>query len=284
VPYKIAVLEHLDEVDEKARQIGAVNTVVRTAAGRLVGYNTDGKGGIDCLTRAQPGTDQPFLPSLADLDVLMIGAGGAARAFAFYLAEAIGRGRLFVANRTPEHSRALVSAVNRASGNAETIGDDQLPEVATRVGLIVNCTVKGQGGIRKLADGRWTVTEPYSGLAPAQPASLPAADGRAVEQFYRDWFQASLADIEANNAASARLALALPPHVRCFDIVYAPLETVLLRHARLSGHATLNGKGMNVCQAADGLFDKVCRGYLQARDLHTAATYQRVLDVMYRVW
>ncbi len=43
VPHKVAVMEHLDEIDEEARLIGAVNTIVHRA-GRLLGYNTDGRG------------------------------------------------------------------------------------------------------------------------------------------------------------------------------------------------------------------------------------------------
>jgi shikimate dehydrogenase len=284
VPYKIAVMEHLDEVDDKARRIGAVNMFVRTPDGRLIGYNTDGKGGIDCLTRPQPGSAGPFIADLAGTDVLMIGAGGAARALAFYLAEAIRGGRLILTNRTLDHARRLADGLNRAYGNAEVIEEAELERVAPRVGLIVNCTVKGQGGLRKLTDGRATVMEPYSGLAPARPAALPPDEYRSEAEFYRRWFAASLADIEANNAASARLALAVPPEVRFFDIVYAPLETVMLRHARLTGHRTLNGKGMNIGQAADGFFDKVCRGYLEARGMHTPQTYERILQVMYQVW
>ena len=44
VPYKVKILEYLDDLDPKARGIGAINTIVRTGDGRLIGYNTDGSG------------------------------------------------------------------------------------------------------------------------------------------------------------------------------------------------------------------------------------------------
>ena len=46
----------------------------------------------------------------------------------------------------------------------------------------------------------------------------------------------------------------------------------------------MNGKGMNVCQAADGFFRRVMAGYLKERGVHTPETYGRVRDIMYEVW
>jgi len=76
IPHKVAVLEHLDEVDEIARGIGSVNTVLRKG-GRLIGYNSDGMGALRALEDA--GVD------LQGLRVLLLGSGGAARAIAFTL-------------------------------------------------------------------------------------------------------------------------------------------------------------------------------------------------------
>jgi hypothetical protein len=121
-------------------------------------------------------------------------------------------------------------------------------------------------------------------LAPVHPVTFLEEEYGVGDAFYRAWFEASMADIEANNAASARLALSLSPDIRFFDIVYAPLETVFLRHGRLTGHKTINGKGMNVAQAVDAMFDKVCRGYFESHGMHNEKTYERILDVMYEVW
>src|SRR5690606_13907249 len=90
VPHKTAVMEFLDEIGREAPLIGAVNTVVNDG-GRLVGYNTDGQGFLRSLER-QGGR------SVQGADVLILGAGGAAKAIACAAALS-GAGRVVVANR-----------------------------------------------------------------------------------------------------------------------------------------------------------------------------------------
>lgn len=72
VPHKVAIMEHLDEIHESAKVLGAVNTVKREGD-RLIGYNTDGDGFYKSLVKV---LDKP----ISELSILMIGAGGAARA------------------------------------------------------------------------------------------------------------------------------------------------------------------------------------------------------------
>lgn len=284
VPYKVKIIEHLDELDEKARPIGAVNTVARTEDGRLVGYNTDGSGFLWSLTTPLLPHEEPLVPDPKGVDALIIGAGGVARAVAFYLAEAIGRGHLVVANRTRETVVALADEINRAYGNASAVGEDQIATVASSVGLVVNCSTKGQSGIRKLEDGRVTILEPYSALAPASPAVFPEGEAPPGPEFYRRWFEVSLSDIERNNRASAEVALRMPSPTAAYDLVYSPLETVFLRHCRLTGHRTANGKGMNVAQAVDALVNKVCRPYFQKLGLDSAETHLQIVRLMCDVW
>ena len=77
IPHKVAVMQHVDEIAEVDRAIGAINTVVHEGQ-RLVGLNTDGPGALKALVDA--GVD------LTGKNILMLGAGGAARAIAFTLA------------------------------------------------------------------------------------------------------------------------------------------------------------------------------------------------------
>lgn len=283
VPYKLKIMDYLDEIDSEAKQIKAVNTVVRTAAGRLLGTNTDGKGFVDSVLTPQPGEESPFLESLRGIDVLMIGAGGSARAVAFQLAKVLKKGRLLISNRTPEGAHGLAQDIRKIFANVQEINEQDIPEYAPKVGLIINCSTKGQGGIRKTADGRATSLEPYSALAPAHPVAIrQTPQGEA--DFYREWLWASLADIEANNRLSLQTALSVPPHVGFCDLIYFPTETVFLRHGRLSGHRTLNGKGMNVAQAAEGFFHGICRAYLKKLGKHNSSTHKRIFEVMHEVW
>lgn len=106
IPHKVKVIEHLDTLSTTAERIGAVNCVLRRD-GELVGENTDGRGLLDALGRRL---------ALGDRHVLILGAGGAARAIAVELADA-GVRRLTIVNRTAgrgtdliRHLRALPAA------------------------------------------------------------------------------------------------------------------------------------------------------------------------------
>lgn len=281
VPYKVKIMEYLDQLDEKVGQIQAVNTIVRTKNGQLIGYNTDGMGFLESVLAPQLGQKAPFVQSLKGVDVLIIGAGGSARAVAFHLAEVVGSGQLWISNRTTESARSLAEDIKKVFGNARFIKEEEVAEYAPKAGLIINCSTKGQGGIRKIADDKATCLEPYSALAPANPAAI--AEYRE-SHFYRDWLSASLSDIEANNRLSWQTSLAVPPEVGFCDLIYFPAETVFLRHGRLSGHRTINGKGMNVAQAVDAFFHKVCREYLKKLGKHNRKTHDRIFKVMYEAW
>ena len=81
IPHKVAVVEFLDEVDEKALKIGAVNTIVNRD-GKLFGYNTDCLGATDALLEKT---------GIKDKDVVILGSGGAARAIGFGIVSEGGR-------------------------------------------------------------------------------------------------------------------------------------------------------------------------------------------------
>jgi shikimate 5-dehydrogenase len=228
--------------------------------------------------------EPPLFEELSGLDVLLVGAGGAARAVAFYLAEEIGPGRLFIANRTQAKAAALASAVDDAYGNATAIGADEVEDVAARVRLIVNSSTRGQAGFRTLDDGAVTTLEPYSALAPAQPTNVPVDSDPESGTALQQWFEASLPDILRNNEKSLRIAGRVAASVPAYDLVYAPTETVFMRHFRYSGHRVVNGKGMNVAQAVDGFCDRVCGDYLKTHGLDGGAVRDRVAQEMIRVW
>ena len=106
VPYKSAVLPYLKEIDPLAEKIGAVNTLVRTDSG-FRGYNTDMPG----LYRAMCGDG--VKPE--GEKVLILGAGGVARAVAMLLAEK-GAQKAVILNRTVEKAERVAEEVNTISG------------------------------------------------------------------------------------------------------------------------------------------------------------------------
>lgn len=158
MPHKEVVLDALDEVDDRARLLGAVNTVTRAADGRLVGYNTDGLGCRDALVRAG-----------ADLsNVAVVGAGATARAV---VAALVAEGsRVCVANRSPERRAEAVRIGNAVRpGSTDTI--DIADVAACRT--IVNTTPLGMAGVAadavpldvsRLTSSHWVLDAVYHPL------------------------------------------------------------------------------------------------------------------------
>lgn len=106
VPYKSEVIGFLQEIDTLAYNIGAVNTLVRTEGG-YKGYNTDMEG----LYRAMTSEDI----KIAGEQIILLGAGGAARAVA-HLCALKGAERVYMLNRTLDRAERVAVEVNRASG------------------------------------------------------------------------------------------------------------------------------------------------------------------------
>lgn len=130
IPHKAAAVDAVDEVSDAARAVGAVNTVVPLAGGRLRGDNTDVGGFLASLA------DEGFDP--AGRACAVLGAGGAARAVVHALATA-GASAVVVVNRTPGRAEE-VAALAGPGGRAGR------PEDAAKVDLVVNATPLGLVG------------------------------------------------------------------------------------------------------------------------------------------
>jgi shikimate dehydrogenase len=136
IPHKEAVRRHLDALDPWAETLGAVNTIVKQGS-RLVGHNTDSYGLLRAL-REQAG----FQPR--GRSVLLLGAGGAARAAAFGLCRE-GLSMLTIANRTIGRAEDLVVALSREGTALSAISLEQgdIAGAVAGADLIVNATSVG---------------------------------------------------------------------------------------------------------------------------------------------
>jgi 3-dehydroquinate dehydratase / shikimate dehydrogenase len=132
MPYKEAILKHLDNTDSHTTKIGACNTVVRAQDGKLYGFNTDAAGVVRPL--------EGRLPTLEGAKILVLGAGGAARAAVFGLKE---RGcEVYILNRTAGPSKKLAR-----QARARTIKRADLKKLSFDV--IINATPVGMGNTRE---------------------------------------------------------------------------------------------------------------------------------------
>ncbi len=126
MPFKVEVMPHLDDIDPLAARIGAVNTVVNQG-GRLTGFNTDAWGARAAFEE---------VGQLEGARVLLLGAGGAARAAAFAFREA--GATLVIANRSAGKARELARAVS-----AEASGDLSLVRELDNYDAVVNASSAG---------------------------------------------------------------------------------------------------------------------------------------------
>jgi 3-dehydroquinate dehydratase/shikimate dehydrogenase len=132
MPYKESILSHLDNTDAHTAKIGACNTVVRAQDGKLYGFNTDASGVLRPLERR--------LSTLEDAKILVLGAGGAARAAVFGLKE---RGaEVYVLNRGVAAGQKLAR-----SARARSVKRADLKKLSFDV--IINATPVGMGNAKE---------------------------------------------------------------------------------------------------------------------------------------
>ncbi len=181
IPYKTGVLELLDDIDENAGRIGAVNTILNKH-GRLTGYNTDSTGGIRALEE---------ITTIRGKRCLIIGAGGSAMALGYGLKEK--GAELYITNRTKKRGEELA---NRLGAEFVDIGR----AVDIPIDILIQATPVGM--------------YPHADKSPVPFKILK--EGMVV-----------------------------------MDIIYNPVETLLLKEARRHGCSTISGIHMFINQAVE---------------------------------
>jgi shikimate dehydrogenase len=128
IPHKEKVIPLLEKIDAEASFIGAVNTIVNSG-GILTGFNTDGRGFMHSLSESGI--------TVKDREVLIIGAGGAARAISYYAGQEAKR--LSIYNRTREKALKLSNDLKPMFGNVSAVDLSDLE----KYDVIINTTPLG---------------------------------------------------------------------------------------------------------------------------------------------
>lgn len=131
IPHKVEVMEYLDEIDGLAEKIGAVNTV-KNQNGALVGYNTDGYGALESLREK--------IKNLKDKKVVILGAGGAARAIYFTLKQE--KADLIILARDKHKGEKI--------GNALKLNNKNLKAELGKADILINCSSVGMNSGKTL--------------------------------------------------------------------------------------------------------------------------------------
>jgi shikimate dehydrogenase len=190
IPHKIEIMKYLDEIDRDAQLIGAVNTI-KIENGRAIGYNTDGIGARKAL--------EEEIGKVKDKNIIIYGAGGAARAVAFELAK---NNNIIIANRTIEKAEKLAKEIAEKLNKefCREVKFDSLDADLEGVDIVINATPIGM--------------YPNVNVEPIVKADKLRED------------------------------------MVVMDLIYNPLETVLLKEAKKVGAKAINGLGMLIYQGA----------------------------------
>jgi len=133
IPHKVEMMKYLDKMDESCSLIGAVNTVTNNE-GVLKGFNTDMDGFLDPLKEKKI--------KIQDTKILLLGAGGAARAIVAGFAKEHAK-HITVVNRTLENANNLVQFANKIGLNSDTINFEKFGNNLEDYDIIVNATSIG---------------------------------------------------------------------------------------------------------------------------------------------
>ncbi len=133
MPHKVSAMSFIDEIDETARIVGAVNCLTVLESGRIAGTNTDGYGFVESVKEAVPDWH-------ADSGaVVVIGAGGASRAIIHALVQC-GASSITLVNRTRAKAETLARQI---SGPIEVMDWERRSDLLENAGLLVNTTNQG---------------------------------------------------------------------------------------------------------------------------------------------
>jgi len=133
IPHKVEVIKYLDGLGESAALIGAVNCAVNRD-GKLIGENTDGKGFLKSFLEITPATGKT---------IVLLGAGGAARAIAVELALA-GAKKFYVINRSRARGEELTALLNdKTSATAEFVEWNKTYSIPQDAEVVINSTSMG---------------------------------------------------------------------------------------------------------------------------------------------
>lgn len=157
LPHKVALTSLMDELSESAQSLKAVNTVLREAEERLIGFNTDGDGWVRAIR-------EEFYVDVRDLRILLLGAGGTGQTLARQAALEKCE-RLVIANRTLEKCAALQAELEPLFHTTKLLGaHDRFKIIPFDESIIAN----------ELNAIDLVVNATSIGLRPSDPPALPA--------------------------------------------------------------------------------------------------------------
>lgn len=141
MPHKVKILNYVDRCDKTVQLVGAANTV-NNEEGKFCAYNTDVAGFIRPLRERKI--------SFNGIEVLILGAGGAARAVVVALSGERGIANINIFNRNTDRSANLAKLVKKLGLKASIVSNDDIQKIASQSELIINTTPLGMSNEESL--------------------------------------------------------------------------------------------------------------------------------------
>ena len=141
MPHKVKILNYVDRCDKTVQLVGAANTV-NSEEGKFCAYNTDVAGFISPLRERKI--------SFSGVEVLILGAGGAARAVVVALSGERGIANINIFNRNTDRSANLAKLVKKLGLKASIVSNDDIQKIASKSDLIINTTPLGMSNEESL--------------------------------------------------------------------------------------------------------------------------------------
>lgn len=233
VPYKEKIIQYLDSVDENAKSIGSINTIIKKR-GKLFGLNTDYYGSIYTLKKINMNNQKK--------KILILGSGGAGKACIISVINFFKKSKIFIFNRSFKKLKNFTKKLISKNKNIiQPYSNISKLKKIKNINLILNCTSVGFDG--------WVNDKGYYNLKNYSPLSkikLKKIKNKNYESFQKKNFN------EINkNSIDTLTFLSKSKKVNIFDIIYQPLKTKLLFINELLGNKNINGLDMNFMQAVE---------------------------------
>ncbi|MDR1820462.1 MAG: shikimate dehydrogenase [Methanobrevibacter sp.] len=229
IPHKINVMKFIDEISPIAKMIGAVNTI-KFENGKTIGYNTDGIGAIKPLKK---------LSSLKNKKIIILGAGGAARAVGFQIAIS-GIDELLITNRNMNNAKFLINDLenklnNLNTNNSNILKNSERLENLEKLNKSIDLNI--------VSDFNKDIIFNYGNY-------------NTIKEDIKDCdilINATPVGLHPNVNESPIDGNILQSDLIVYDLIYNPIETKLLKDAKTINAKTISGVKMLVYQGAESL-------------------------------
>ena len=231
-PHKVSIMKYLDTIDEDARKIGSVNTVVKKNS-KLTGYNTDYYGTNYCL-------DFIKKKNRSYKNILIIGCGGAGKACIVSALDKFPNSKFHFFNRNFNKIKSFLNKLDRKIKWNILRNNEELSNMKF-INLVINTSSVG-------FDSNIQLGGKYFNLLNQIPLGKVSKID-VFTKFQKKENNKKFIKLEKDNIFGSIKFFFNNPKTFVFDIIYNPQKSLLLQLAELFNLKTLNGISMNLMQA-----------------------------------